>query len=136
MSERTSLACRAATDRRRLDTNQPRLEAYQRAGESLPEARSPYPQPRSSRRLRKVAVKLRQQGLELAKFGRPLVSETIDRAHQESQADFLRQTRKRLRIEQDGVAHGSNCVLPLQREIALGAISQYLHRRIGPRKPC
>ena len=63
---------------------------------SLDAARNrPFPPPRPLQR--------RQQRLDLAEFGRPLMAETIDRALQQPDPDFLGDGGKGLEIEDFGV---------------------------------
>ena len=121
----------AAARRCRFDANPPTDEADHRAGQGLF-------QPRPARPLH-GPVQRRQQGLDLAEFRRPFMTDAIDRAQQQPQPDFLRQRGKGLRVE--GLASkvlasnpAASVAIP-QREIALGAVGQHFHRGIGAGEP-
>src|SRR6266436_8160145 len=100
----------AAAGRRRFDPNPAAGQANKRTGERLFQFWLA---------LRCRAVEGRQQGLDLAKFGRALMTDAIDRPVQQPKPDLLRDRRKGL-----GIESGARSVAMPQREIAFGAIGQ------------
>src|SRR5882672_11132844 len=70
----------AAAPRRRFDVDSPLDETDERPRQRL------FP-PRLA--FRNGAVQRRQQSLDLAEFGRPLMTASVDRAFQEAHADLL-----------------------------------------------
>src|ERR1700723_3480054 len=114
-----------ATRRRRLDTDPAVDQADQRAGKG---SLQPW-LPRCGI-FRNHAVQCRQQGFNLAEFGRPLMAEPLDRAQQQPKADLLRHADKSVkveyrRIESFGVSPRLGGLAPGPRKVAFGAIDQY-----------
>ena len=84
----------AAAGRCRRDAYPLPVQTDQRAGKGLLE-----PPSAATGALRQGLVKRRQQSLDFSQLRWTLMAESIDRTQQEPQPDFLRQRRKRLRVE-------------------------------------
>ena len=129
------LLSRAAARRRWFDANPAIHQADQRTGECLLQLWPPiHLVSRPSCAFGRGPVQRRQQRFDFAKFRRTLMTDPVNRPQQKPQPDFLGHGSECLEIEALGAGIGARferLAIP-EREVALGAIHQHLHRRISP----